>query len=268
MEESRSLTVFRASDGNNVRFEYHDALYNTADLARRYAKAGYPDRYVVIAESEQQKGAERKGLFMSCIFRPSFFPSQASLLSALSTVALHSALKEHTTKRIGIGWVSNVYCVGKAIGGVTIEGKLDNFTSYEYIIVNFAVTLSPENFPPRLTDLVRKVFESENSSIAMIIAKNVINKFLPMYSKMRTNTKFMNQYTQSFILHGKKIKYTHKGKKVNCKILGINGDDGALIVEMKNGEIKHITSPTGVIIPKKVKLSKSGKAVKKKKSES
>jgi BirA family biotin operon repressor/biotin-[acetyl-CoA-carboxylase] ligase len=264
---NQNVISIRAADDSIVKLECHQKLLSAAMLAKQYAKMGYPDRYVVIAESEQQKGAERKGLFMSCIFRPSFFPSQASLLSALSTVALHNALKEHTTKRIGIGWVSNLYCEGKAIGGVTIEGKLDNFTSYEYIIVNFAVTLSPENFPPRLTDLVRKVFESENSSIAMIIAKNVINKFLPLYSQMRTNTKFMNQYTQSFILHGKKIKYTQKGKKVNCKVLGINSDDGALIVEMKNGEIKHITSPTGVIIPKKVKLSKSSKALKKKKGE-
>ena len=96
----------------------------------------------------------------------------------------------------------------------------------------------------------------ENSSIAMIIAKNIINKFLPLYANMRSNTKFMNQYRQSFLLHGKRIKHTVGGRKKSCKVLGINNDDCALIVEMRNGEIKHITSPTGVIIPKKIKTSK------------
>ena len=252
----RNTVSLRASDDSIVKLECHERLLSTAALAKQYAKMGYPDRYVVIAESEKQRGSDKKGLYMSLLLRPSIFPSQASLLSSLATVALVTALCEHTTKRLGIGWVSNVYCEGKSIGGVTIEGKLDNFTSYEYIIISFSVALSPENFPPRLTDLVRKVFESENSSIAMIIAKTVVNKFFPLYANMRTNTKFMNHYRQSFLLHGKKIKYTVNGKKKSCKVLGINNDDGALIVELKNGEIKHITSPAGVIIPKKIKIPK------------
>ena len=93
----------------------------------------------------------------------------------------------------------------------------------------------------------------------MIIAKTVLNKFFSLYANMRTNTKFMNHYRQSFILHGKKIKHTVNGKKRSCKVLGINSEDGALIVEMKNGEIKHITSPAGVIIPKKVNIPKNRK---------
>ncbi len=255
----RNIVSMRASDDSIVKLECHERLLSTAALAKQYAKMGYPDRYVVIAESERQRASDKKGLYMSLILRPSFFPSQAALLSSLTTVALVTALREHTTKRLGIGWVSNVYCEGKSIGGITIEGKLDNFTSYEYIIVSFSVTLSADNFPPRLTDLVRKVFESENSSIAMIIAKTVLNKFFPLYANMRSNTKFMNHYRQSFLLHGKKIKYTASGKKRTCKVLGINNEDGALIVEMKNGEIKHITSPTGVIIPKRIKIQKKSK---------
>lgn len=246
----------RATDDSIVKLECHDRLLSTAALAKQYARMGYPDRYVVMTQSERQRGSDKQGLYMSLILRPSFFPSQASLLSSLSTVALITALKEHTTKRLGIGWVSNVYCEGRSIGGITIEGKLDNFTSYEYIVVTFAVTLSGENFPPRLTDLVRKVFEKENSSIAMIIAKTVLNKFFALYATMKTNTSFMNQYRQHFLFHGKKIKYVRNGKKRRCKVLGINNADGALIVETKNGEISHITSPVGVITPRKIKISK------------
>ena len=255
----KNTVSIRASDDSIVKLECHERLLSTAALAKQYAKMGYPDRYVVFAESEKERGSDKKGLYMSLILRPSFFPSQAALLSSLATVALVTALREHTTKKLGIGWVSNIYCEGKTIGGISIEGKLDNFTSYEYIIITFSVTLSPDNFPPRLTDLVRKVFESENSSIAMIIAKTVLNKFFPLYVKMRTNTTFMNHYRQNFLLHGKKIKYIANGKKRRCKVLGINNEDGALIIELKNGEIKHITSPAGVIIPKKVKIQKKAK---------
>ena len=102
---------------------------------------GYPDRYVVLAEGKKKldqegrfRGEVEKGVFMSCLLRPSIFPSQAALLSSLSAVALTTALSEHTSAKLGIGWVSKIYCNGRIIGDCTIEGKLDNFTSYEYII--------------------------------------------------------------------------------------------------------------------------------------
>ncbi len=256
---SRNIVSMRASDDTIVKLECHERLLSTSALAKQYARMGYPDRYVVVSEYETQKGSEKRGLYMSCILRPSFFPSQAALLSSLATVALVTALGEHTTKRLGIGWVSNIYCEGKSVGGITIEGKLDNFTSYEYIIISFSIALSDENFPPRLTDLVRKVFASESTSISMIIAKNILNKFFPLYANMRNDTKFMNHYRQSFLLHGHKIKCVLGGRKTSCKVLGINNDDCALIVEMRNGDIKHITSPAGVTIPKKIKIPKKAK---------
>ena len=225
-------------------------------LAQKYANDFYPDRYAIISEYDTERGGDKRGVYISCILRPSFFPSQAGLLSALSSVALVTALEEHTTKRIGIGWVSNIYCEGKIIGGVTIEGKLDNFTAYEYIVVNFFASISEENFPPRLTDLVRKVFESENISITSIIAKTIINKFFPLYSNMKNTTKFMNLYRNKFLMHGIKIKIMRDGKKRSYKVLGINNHDCALLVENKNGKIEKVITPANVLTPKIIKLQK------------
>jgi len=165
-----------------------------------------------------------------------------------------TALEEHTTKPLGIGWVSKIYCNGKMIGDVTIEGKLDNFTSYEFIIVTFSAALSAEDFPPRLTDLIRKVFESENSSISVIIAKNILNKFFPLYANMKNHAKFMDVYRQKFILRGQKIKYISDGKKQTCKILGIDQDTCALMVEDSSKKVIHLSTPNKVIIPKKISV--------------
>ncbi len=254
------VTSMRATDGSIVKFECHEALLSTLRLAREYALADYPDRYVVFAESRQKldadgklKGETERGVFMSCILRPSIFPSQASLISSLASVALASALDEHTDKSIGIGWVSNIYCDGKMIGKASIEGKLDNFTSYEYIIVNFEVILSEEDFPPRLNDLIRKVFESESTSVPIIIAKNILNKFFPFYSDLKNHAKFMDIYRQKFVLRGQKIKYISDGKRESCKVLGVDTDNGMLMVENKDKKVINITTPSKVIIPKKIK---------------
>ncbi len=261
MNNHYAITM-RASDGSVVKLECHDALPSTARLAKQYAKLGYPDRYVVFAEGSRKldadgrpRGDVERGIFMSCILRPSIFPSQASLISSLSAVAMTAALEEHTTKNIGIGWVSKIYCDGRLIGGSTIEGKLDNFTSYEYIIVNFSISLNEENFPPRLNDLIRKVFESENTSIPIIIAKNILNKFFSYYSNLKNNSKFMDVYRQKFILRGQKIKHLNaNGKKESCKVLGVNPDDCSLMVENSDKKVIYISTPNKVTIPKKISI--------------
>ena len=97
----------RASDDSIVTLECHDRLASTAKLAREYAANGYPDRYAVVSEFDDERGADKRGIYLSCILRPSFFPSQAPLLTALAAVSFVTALEEHTQKRLGIGWVSS-----------------------------------------------------------------------------------------------------------------------------------------------------------------
>ena len=98
------LISVRESDNNIVKLECYNRLDSTVKLARAYARDGYPDRYAVVAE--YLGGSDDRGIHMSIILRPSIFPSQAGLLSSLASVALVTALEDHTSKRLGIGWVS------------------------------------------------------------------------------------------------------------------------------------------------------------------
>ncbi|MBQ8689458.1 MAG: hypothetical protein IJ515_03745 [Clostridia bacterium] len=253
----KNLISMRAVDDSIVKMECYDRLDSTVGLAREYAKAGYADRYAVISEYDGDHESDGRGIYMSVILRPSIFPSQAGLLSSLATVALLTALEEHTTDRLGIGWVSNIYCEGKYIGGVSIEGKLDNFTSYEYIIVSFAVRLSEKNFPPRIADLIKKVFESDNDSVTTIIAKTVLNKFLPFYSTMKTSNKFMKIYKQRFLLLGVRAKYIEDGRKRACRIVELDPASCELTIEFSDRTRRRISSPTSLIMPKSIKLPKN-----------
>lgn len=260
MENDRIIT-FRASDGNTVRLEYRESLPSAAQLAREYANAGYPDRYAVFTERQTVESATggtvsddsgEEGIYISCILRPSIFPSQAGLLGPLSAVALSSALEDHTDKKIEIGWVSEIYCDGRRIGGCSLEGRLDNHTSYEYLIVNFSVKTGKKNFPPRLSDMIRKVFEQDNFSIGVIIAKNIIDKFFGLYRDIRNPAKYMDLYLGRFALTGKKIKYIEDGSKSSVRVIGIDKSSCALIVQKKDGYELSITSPSSVIIPNKL----------------
>ncbi len=255
-----SILNIRQPDGSIVKLECHDALPSCANLAKIYAKAGYPDRYVVFAERKLNpdgKGEGVPGVYLSCLLRPSFFPSQATFLTSLATVAAVNALEEHTVKKLGIGWVSSIYCDGKLIGNVSIEGKLDNYTSYEYIIVNFSIKLDSESFPPRLGDIIKKVFEKDNNSIAMIIAKNILSKFFPLYSNMKNTSKFMDSYKQKFALRGKYVRREEDGRRVKYKVLGIEEKDCSLLVEGRRGDVINISSQKSLILPKKIKIERN-----------
>ena len=259
MQNDKNVISFRASDGNTVRLEYREALPSTAALAKEYAKQGYPDRYAVFTEKQTavsatgaalSGGEAENGLYLSCILRPSIFPSQAGCLGPLSAVAL-AALEEHTMKSVGIGWVSDIYSNGVKIGCTSVEGKLDNFTSYEYLIVSFAVKLD-KKFAPRLTDMVRRVFEDGNQSIPMIMAKTVLNRFFAIYREVKNPGKHLNHYANRFVLTDKKIKYIEDGKKKTVRVIGVNKENLSLVIETRDGRRINVTSHSSVIIPNKI----------------
>lgn len=261
MEEKKIVTL-RGADNSVINMEIHKDLPSVTRLAREYARNGYPDRYVVFSDGKKRRESTGKrgtesyvepGMYMACILRPSIFPSQAPLLAAMSATAMAIALEEHTTKQIGIGWVSGIYCDGVRIGDVSIEGKLDGFTTYEYIIITFATKLDQSSFPPRLTDMIRKVFESENTSISMIIARNVLSKFFKLYPTVKTSKRFMDTYSKKFIMRGKTVKVTTGTKKSSCKVLGVDPKNCALIVEGKHGNVEEIFSPSSVSIPRRIR---------------
>ncbi len=256
--------IMRTQEGNILHLECHDTLEATNELARKYAKLGYGDGYVVFSENQTKISATGEalgedetehGVYLSCILRPSIFPSQAGFIGAISATALITALEEHTTKHLGIGWIGDIFCEGVKIGGTTTEGKLDNFSAYEFIIVNFAVKLTDTDFPPRLNDLVKKVFESDSSSISLIIAKNILSKFYKLYPKcIKSPERIMEVYKRKFILTGVRTRYFEDGKKKFCKIVGVDSNDGRLIVEARGGRRKQISAYKNIIIPDKIKL--------------
>lgn len=257
-----STKNIRLSDNSLLKFEQHDSLESTADLAKSYANSAYPNKYVVFTQNQTGGSAykgiiseKQSGIFMSCILRPSFFPSQAGLLAPLAAVALLTALEEHTESKLGIGWLSDIYCNGKKIGGVNIEGKLDSFSSYEYLIVTFAVAIDEKDFPPRLNDMIRKVFESDNDSIHEIIAKTILHKFFSVYSSLKNPAKYMDTYLRKFALTDKRIKYIKDGKKRTCRVVSVDKDICAMTVDIGKGELIKITSPSGVVIPSKISIT-------------
>jgi BirA family biotin operon repressor/biotin-[acetyl-CoA-carboxylase] ligase len=258
------LSSYRASDGNIVRIEYIKKVSSTAKIAREYAEAGKPDRYVIFAEQQTESpiigtrlsdGASENGIFLSLILRPSIFPSQATLLAPLAATALLNAYEEHTTNSAEIGWISNVIYNGQKIGGCTIISSSDGAASYKYLIINFALKLDTKTFSPRLTDMIRRVFDDERPSVSMLIARTVLNKFFTVYSDIKNPSKHMNFYKHKFAYYGRKIKFFKDGKKLPGKIVDVDKKNCALIIEDAKGHNYSISSPSGIVFSRRLNIN-------------
>ena len=253
------IVYVKLYDGSFAKLECHDALFSTSDLARQYAKSGYPDRYCIFAEkvpctTAGEKALEyQSGIFLSIILRPTLFSSQASFIAPLTAVALATALEEHTTSKPGIGWLSDIFSGGQRIGGCTIEGRLNSYSSFEYLIINISVKTDEKNFPSRMSDLIRKVFIEENASLNQIIAKTILSKFFLVYRDLKEPKKHIEKYIEKSVLPGKKIKFIKDDKKYACKVLRIDSDTCSLIVEDRQGNEIVISSPSQIYIPDKLK---------------
>lgn len=268
MEPIKQLPIltWRMSDGNVVKIEQHDELESTVVLARAYAQAGYPDRYAVFCVRRpvplphgrlpRQGKARRRtesGVYLTLLLRPSVFASQAGFLRLLSGISLLGTLEEHTSRKIGIGWVSDIYCDTERIGDTTVEGKLDAYASFEYLLVTFSVRLDEKRFPPRLTDMILKVFEGEDLSLSALIARSILNRFFSLYAALKTPQKFMDVYRAHFVLHGAHaVFFDAGGKPRSCKVLGVDTKDGTLMVETRDGSITKISNRASILLPRRI----------------
>jgi hypothetical protein len=101
--------------------------------------------------------------------------------------------------------------------------------------------------------MVKKVFESENTSVNMIIARNILTRFFKFYQNLKTPHKFMSEYTQRFALRGKKVKF-YRGEKWKAhKVLGVDSKTGELIIDNGKEPDIRVSSPALIQNPKKIK---------------
>ena len=260
--DGRSYSTVKVGNGTTVRIEYRDFASSTAALAKEYAIQGYPDRYAIFTEHQAtaeitgtklREGELEHGIFISLILRPSFFLSQAASLGTISVVALTQALEAYTSKELGIGWVSDIFCDGIKIGGTQIEGKIKDINSFDYIIVTFAARIDEKNFPPRLCDSVKRIFEKDNPSLAMMMVKTILDKFFLAYSNIKAADTHKKYYVSKFALLNAKVKYIDSDKCKNATVVGIDKNTLSLIITTKSkGEIT-ISKPSSVIIPGRIK---------------
>ena len=220
---------------------------STNDYARQLGQSGVKEITVVLAD-HQSEGRGRldrswcspaaKGIYVSFILRPKNI-EKISVLSFVLAAAVVAALRDITP--VTIKWPNDLMVDDKKIGGLLVEAESSS-TNFEFIIAGLGLNINgnSDELPPEATSLYLKTKKEYNLGDIFNI---IVTEFIARY-------RLFNSDNLKVILE--EIKTNTRTLKKPVKILikdnWIEGfafdlaDDGALIVQDKNGDLRKIRS--------------------------
>ena len=196
-------------------------------------------------------------LFVSILLRPTLSPARATMLAALSALALAKAAGHHSPYEPSIAWISDVYADNrKKIGEVTLRSALHpSGLGFLYIIVNFALRITRE-FAGKLPDVVESVFSQRQTTLTERIATTLISEFYDLYEATAPEEHagdFLEEYRARSLLRGKRIRVLRNGHRRGVNVIGID-DSAQLVVAPRRGKSFVLHSGAEIINKKRNRL--------------
>ncbi|RLE71454.1 MAG: biotin--[acetyl-CoA-carboxylase] ligase [Thermoprotei archaeon] len=159
---------------------YFKKIGSTMDIAKEYARKGYPEWTIIVAE-EQTSGRGRMnrkwvspkgGLWFSIILRPKFEPKYVIHTGLIIALSITEVLIEKYNLDAKVKWPNDVYIdnVGK-IAGILVESSITGF-KIDFIIAGIGLNTNVDK--KHLEDL-------KATSLLELLGKRVDNKNILRY---------------------------------------------------------------------------------------
>ncbi len=238
--KSNKIIVYKSTDSTNQQ-------------AKLKAFEGAAHGSVVLAEM-QTAGKGRlgrsfhspanAGIYMSIILRPKTDASNAVLLTSAAAVAVCRAISKVCFVQPSIKWLNDIYLDNKKICGILSEAvtNCENGIIESVVVgigINFKTKL--EQIPQELQDIIGSIFnDSKPTTTRNHLAAAVMNEMLDL-SKDFTNRAFLEEYKQLSFVLGEDITFFMDNEWHDAKAIDI-ADNGALVVQDKNGDIQTLFS--------------------------
>nr|WP_302577785.1 biotin--[acetyl-CoA-carboxylase] ligase [Methanobrevibacter arboriphilus] len=226
---------------------------STNSVAKFLAKQGSPEGTVIISET-QTKGKGRRGkkwespsggIWLSIILKPDIDPSKAPLITLATGVAVARTLRGMNIDA-RIKWPNDILINNKKVCGILTEANA-KFNTVEYVIVgvgidtNLNVDVLTEDVKKRATSLSveAKIEISESETVS-----NFLNEFEEIYDlfKLEQFDEILYDWRKMSQTIGSYVEIKQPlGKVLKGTAVGIN-NQGALILELNNGELKKVIS--------------------------
>ena len=227
----------------------YDSVNSTNTEAFNQAKRGASEGLCIVAR-EQTAGRGRhgrtwvsekdSGLYFSLILRPKIEIRFLPLITLMTAVAVHQSIESAFKIECDIKWVNDIHVDGKKICGILAE-TVETEKGLA-VIVGIGINLKSSNFPPELAETATSI-EAETGAIPNVETfLPVLTSFLEKYCDLlyEDATKIRAEWSKrSSYAFGKNVRIMLENETIYGITRGIE-ENGALRLEMENGEIKII----------------------------
>ncbi len=231
-----------------LRFETVDS---TNTEAANQAKRGADEGLCIVAR-QQTAGRGRHGrvwispkdagLYFSIVLRPRIETRFLPLITLMTAVAVHDALRELFKIDCDIKWANDVLARGKKICGILAE-TIETSKGLA-VVVGIGINLKSSNFPAELEEIATSIAE-ETSKIpdAEDLLRAVTNAFSKFYKVLHDQNgagKIRQEWTKrSSYAAGKTVRVALENEVITGVTRGIE-ETGALGIELETGEIRTV----------------------------
>ena len=236
---------------------WRDTLYwyeqtdSTNSRAREMAKAGAAHGTVLVAKT-QTGGRGRMGrsflsptggVYLSVILRPDCAPDKLMHLTCATAVAGCQAVEQACGVTPDIKWTNDLVYGKRKLGGILTEMSLDGNGKVEFAIIGIGINCEkPCDFPEELQNSVTSVAEISGGCTTEKLTAKLIESLWKMDIMLFTGKQeIMHFYRERCVTLGQEIKVI-QGDCVDYGTAIDLGEDGGLLVQVRDGHKKFVTS--------------------------
>lgn len=233
--------------------KYYETVDSTNTSAKRLAEEGAASGTLVVADC-QQAGRGRRGrawissagknIFMSLILRPDILPASASMLTLVSALAIQEGIRKVTGFSASIKWPNDLIIHGKKICGILTEMSAE-LEGIHYVVVGIGINVNIDTFPKEVCEIATSLFLETGKKVRRSHLIAAIMEAFEEYYKEFASQGDLSGLLSVYNIHmanlGKEVRVLDPAGEYTGKALGIN-KKGELLVEMPEGEIKHVIS--------------------------
>lgn len=232
---------------------YADVLDSTNMEAKRQAENGAPEGTLVVADC-QEAGRGRLGrtwsspsgcgLWMSLILRPSFPPTQASMVTLVGAMAVMEGIQETSGIEAMIKWPNDLVVDGKKVCGILTEMSLEE-DRIRHIVMGIGINVNNTSFPEELQEKAIAISMITEKKISRAkLAAAVCKSFEYYYQKFLEDgdlRRIIDAYNARLVNRGQQVVISDGTGQFTCVSAGVDAT-GALLVTKEDGSAEAITS--------------------------
>lgn len=260
------------NEKSKVNIDILDEIDSTNEEAKRRIKKGAQEDFVLVAR-KQTAGKGRKGrsfyspkdtgIYLTYTHFTDDAAEDVLKVTVATSVIAAGTIKDTLNIDCGIKWVNDLYLNGKKVSGTLCEyifkGTFEN--EKNAVIVGIGINLSTEDFPKEISEtagslLPENIINKSESQLKNIIDekdsplktdyKNLIvlgiTNGLYSFFKDCSLNEYLSLYKELSVVIGKEVELSDASGVLDSGRVIDFDDNGALILENKNGEIKTYDS--------------------------